>query len=177
MRIWHAFPSSSSSPRLENRANVKLRNGCYPRASVPRSIFVCHNYNVLSINLGNKQRRASRSSRFIAVHRTLVLAMRKKRRGTELVWSGGKQECPCPRLGSSRPQPVNIQTEQVWYSRKYSELRVLQQGNVFLKPLSETSLHQWYSTFFVLVPSDVISLQLLPLPQSCWCIIQVIHSL
>jgi hypothetical protein len=36
-------------------------------------------------------------------------------------------------------------------------------------------LRQWYSTFFVPVPPDLISLT--SYPQSCWCIIQVIHSL
>jgi hypothetical protein len=34
---------------------------------------------------------------------------------------------------------------------------------------------QWYSILFVSVPSDVISLNFVP--QSCWCIIQVISSL
>jgi hypothetical protein len=37
-------------------------------------------------------------------------------------------------------------------------------------------LVQWYSTFFVRVPPDVISFQLCT-SQSCWYTIQVIHSL
>jgi hypothetical protein len=47
-----------------------------------------------------------------------------------------------------------------------------------LKELSSSlrCLLQWYWTFFVRVPPDVIYLQLCTL-QSCWFIIQVIHSL
>jgi hypothetical protein len=36
------------------------------------------------------------------------------------------------------------------------------------------NLAQWYSTLFVRVPPDIISLQLCT-PQSCWYIMQVIH--
>jgi hypothetical protein len=38
------------------------------------------------------------------------------------------------------------------------------------------SLCQWYSSYFVHIPPDVISLQTCT-PKTCWCIIQVIHSL
>jgi hypothetical protein len=62
----------------------------------------------------------------------------------------------------------------------------LKQGDTLAPLLFNFALEQWYSTFSVRVPPDIISLQLCTpsykfsstlYPQSCWCIIQVIHSL
>jgi hypothetical protein len=44
------------------------------------------------------------------------------------------------------------------------------------KPPYQHLIYQWYSTFFVCVPPDIISIQLYT-PISCWYIMQVIHIL
>jgi hypothetical protein len=52
----------------------------------------------------------------------------------------------------------------------------LKQGDALSSLLFNFALEQWHSTFFVRVPLDIISFQLCT-PQSCWCIIKVIHNL